>query len=237
MGNLHLVTGYAGQTHVTSADQGAYNAATIGSGEYVLDKGNKFAASIISNNQIRVLDGEILFQGRYVRLDADVYVDLTIENGAIGYYRNDLIVARYTKNSLTGVEEFNLVVLKGTAVTSDPADPEYTVGDLLTAHDLQADIPLYRVPLDGLNVQELVPLFTTTDISLFNLIGIADEHIANKTIHITAAERTKWNTKQNALTFDSIPRDNSTNPVTSGGVKTYVDNQIEAIYNIDCGTF
>ncbi len=31
------------------------------------------------------------------------------------------------------------------------------------------------------------------------------------------------NRKQDALTFDSTPTDNSTNPVTSGGVKAYVD--------------
>ena len=31
------------------------------------------------------------------------------------------------------------------------------------------------------------------------------------------------NRKQDALTFDSIPTENSTNPVTSGGVKAYVD--------------
>ena len=37
---------------------------------------------------------------------------------------------------------------------------------------------------------------------------------------------------QTALTFDSTPTANSTNPVTSGGIKTYVDNAIEATDNI-----
>lgn len=44
-------------------------------------------------------------------------------------------------------------------------------------------------------------------------------HSQNTTMHITAAERTAWNGKQNALTFDSTPMEGSTNPITSGAVK------------------
>ena len=41
--------------------------------------------------------------------------------------------------------------------------------------------------------------------------------------------------KQNTLTFDSTPTAQSTNPVTSGGIKTYVDTQIENahIYGVE----
>lgn len=34
-----------------------------------------------------------------------------------------------------------------------------------------------------------------------------------------------WNGKQNALTFDNTPTEKSTNPVTSGGVKTALDGK------------
>lgn len=36
----------------------------------------------------------------------------------------------------------------------------------------------------------------------------------------TAAQQAAWSAKQNALTFDSAPVQNSTNPVTSGGIYT-----------------
>lgn len=49
-------------------------------------------------------------------------------------------------------------------------------------------------------------------------------HAQNTTIHITAAERTAWNGKQNALTFDTTPTAGSTNPITSGGVKEALDD-------------
>lgn len=43
---------------------------------------------------------------------------------------------------------------------------------------------------------------------------------------ITASQISDWNAKQDALTFDSVPTENSENPVTSGGVyQTIVDNE------------
>lgn len=158
---MHLITGYAGQEHITAVDQGALNAALMGTGQFVLDKGQKFAAQVISNNQIRIKDGELMMQGRFVRLAPDTYVDLTIDNGAQGVKRNDLIVARYTKNTVTGVEAVDLVVIKGTAAASNPADPAYTAGDITDGEDAQNDFPLWRIPLDGLTVGEPVALFGT----------------------------------------------------------------------------
>lgn len=160
MGNLHLVTGHAGSAHVTAADHASLNAAIFGEGEYVLNRGSKFAATVISNNSVRVADGDIIMQGRHVRLNEGSYVDLTIENGTQGKNRNDLIVARYTKDSQTGVEDCNLIVIKGTESSGIAEDPAHTVGDIINDHVLQADMPLYRVPLNGLNVNALECLFT-----------------------------------------------------------------------------
>lgn len=158
MGNLHLVTGYAGAEHITSADAGSFNAAIVGSGSYVLNRGNAFAISVISNNQVRIADGDILLQGRHIRLNADAYVDLTIENGEQGVLRNDLIVCRYAKNPGTGVEQADLVVIKGTSAASNPADPAHNNGSIING-DITVDFPLYRIPLNGLNVGTPVVLF------------------------------------------------------------------------------
>ena len=159
MGNMHLVTGYLGQEHITAVDQGAFNAALIGRGQFVLDVGNVLKAQVISNNQIRILNGELMMQGRFVRLDPGTYVDLSIDNGAQGMKRNDIIAARYTKNTSTGVEEVNLVVIKGTASASNPSDPAHTEGDITNGAAARHDFPLWRIPIDGLNVGEPVALF------------------------------------------------------------------------------
>ena len=176
MANMHLVTGYAGKEHVTAADHGAFHTALFGSGQFVLNTGNKLAASSPSNNTVRILDGDLLMQGRHVRLNEGSHVDLNIENGTQGYYRNDLIVARYTRNESTGVEEVNLVVIKGTAAASNPADPGHTSGDLITDHAIQNDMPLYRVVLNGLAVEELVPVFTALEVNIPALLEMVNAH-------------------------------------------------------------
>lgn len=177
MANLHLITGYKGEEHVTSADAGSFNAAIIGSGSFVLNVGSKFAVTVVSNNTIRIADGDGIIQGRHFRLEENKYVDLAIENGVSGYQRNDLIVARYTKDASTGVENCNLVVIKGTSVTSNPVDPAYTDGDIITNHDAQADFPLYRIPIDGLNVQTPVKLFTTLDTTLSEILSALNSKV------------------------------------------------------------
>lgn len=180
MGNLHLVTGHAGKAHVTAADHGSFNAAIFGEGNCVLNRGSRFAATVISNNSIRIADGDIVMQGRHIRLNEGSYVDLQIENGAQGTVRNDLILARYTKDSISGIEDCNLVVIKGNASTGSATDPEYTSGDIINDHVLIADMPLYRIPLDGLNVQTPVALFE--EASLMQDGSVTSVKLANSAV-------------------------------------------------------
>ena len=193
LANLHLVTGYAGAEHVRAVDQGAFNAALIGTGQFVLDKGNVLKAQVISNNTVRVLDGELMMQGRFVRLNPGTYVDLAIENGAQGMKRNDLVVARYTKNSVTGVEECNLVVIKGTATASNPSDPAHTEGDITNGNSIRHDFPLWRLPIDGLNVGTPVALFGEPFMdSMRTLPGIrADVNAIHNKVNKQLAEQDK----------------------------------------------
>lgn len=204
MGNVHLVTGYAGTQHVTSADQGSLNAILIGSGEYVLHRGNQFSADVISNNQITIHDGDLMMQGRHVRMEPGTTVDLAIENGQQGVVRHDLIVARYTKDPETTIEEVNLVVIKGTPVESDPADPGYTSGDIINDRVLLNEMPLYRVIINGLNVQSLEKLFITVDIPRTDDIETA--------LEVAEAAQTTANTAvTNAATAQSTADTNKTN--------------------------
>ena len=56
---------------------------------------------------------------------------------------------------------------------------------------------------------------------------VDDTNKTNK--FVTATEKTTWNNKQNALTFDTTPTSGSTNPVTSGGIYTYIGDINEVI--------
>ncbi len=158
MAHIHLVTGHANSAHVTADDAGSLNIGLVDAGRYVLNIGKKFACTATTNNNLRIEDGDILMQGRHIRIEAGETVNLTLENGTQGQYRNDLVVCRYTK-ATTGVETAELVVIKGTPATSNPEDPAYTAGDI-QGGDLLAEMPLYRIPLDGITVGTPVQLFT-----------------------------------------------------------------------------
>lgn len=161
--SLHLVTGYAGREHVTSADHGSFNIAFVGNGEYVFDRGQNFAASIIDNNTVDVADGDILMQGRHIRQIENHVTRLTFENGERGFYRNDLIVAEYRKDPETFVESATLKVLKGTQTDNaeNVTDPEYTHGDITEATGAMLNqMPLYRVKFTGFEISSVESLFT-----------------------------------------------------------------------------
>lgn len=154
MANLHLVTGYQGSNHIKAADHGAFNAAIFGSGNYILPLGDQFAATLVSNNLVRIGSGEMLMQGRHIRLGSGDTVDLTIDNGSNGANRIDFIVVRYTRNVKLGTESANLVVVKGNTTTGTPQEPEVTTGDIINDAAATNDVPLYRIPITGISVGE-----------------------------------------------------------------------------------
>lgn len=156
---LHLVTGYKGEAHITPSDIGALNAGLFGDSDYVMFSGNKFAASILSNNAVRILDGDLMIQGRHITLKKDTYEDITINNGTIGKNRNDLIVIRYTLDTASGVENAEFAVIQGEETAGTAADPEHTTGDIFSGGCTLHEMPLYRIPLTELTVGTPEPLF------------------------------------------------------------------------------
>lgn len=147
----YLITGARNNTpHVTSADDGSLNGAIFGDGVYITKRGEQLRTEIISNNLVRLFDGDLIIEGRQVRIEPSSYVDLTINNGDAGTKRNDLIVAHYEYDVDTATESVDFIVIEGTA-SANPVDPEYTEGSILDG-DLEADFPLYRVSIDGINI-------------------------------------------------------------------------------------
>lgn len=156
----HLVTGYKGSEHIKSADQGSFNAAFFGSGQFVMEMGNQFEGSIANNNTVRILDGDILMYGRHIRIDPDTFEDLTIETGNAGKNRIDLVCMTYEKNTSDGTEKAYLEVLKGSETEGTPSAPEYTDGNIITGA-IKNQMPLYKLTINGVVLQDITPLFKT----------------------------------------------------------------------------
>lgn len=156
----HLITGYAGSEHIQSADQGSFNAAFFGTGQFVMEVGNQFEASITSNNNVRVLDGDLLMYGRHVRINPDTYEDMTIETGTAGKSRIDLICMTYEKNTLDGTEKAYLEVVKGSETEGSAAAPNYTDGNIINGAT-KNQMPLYKVTISGVVLQSITKVFKT----------------------------------------------------------------------------
>lgn len=175
---MEIITGYTGENHVTSADDASLYRGILGADDYVLEVGNKFAATIVDNNTVRIMDGDLVIQGHQARIRANDYNEVTIDNGTPGQKRNDLIVARYQKNTTTGIESITLEVVKGTPGTT-ATDPEIIQEDLKVG-GTQRDFPLYRVSIDGINLQSVTSLFNVIpNLAAFksHLAESANKHI------------------------------------------------------------
>ena len=152
---VELVTGHAGKAHATAEQAAGLNAGILGLDDYVLDVHDKFKITVVSANKVTIGTGELVMQGRHVSQGTPE--DLIVTNGSQGQKRNDLIVCRYAKGSQS-VESAKLVVVRGTPTTGTPTDPAVNTTSPLDGGTTY-DMPLYRIPLDGITIGTPVPLF------------------------------------------------------------------------------
>lgn len=155
---MQIITGYTGTKHITSEQDRDVNIGLVGPDSYVLTVGTKLEAEVSSNNEIKIHDGVVMHQGCAGTIKKNTYDSVTITNGSQGVKRIDLLVLRYEKNQDTNIESLTWKVLQGTPSETDPAVPEYIEGDI-QAGDSVADMPLYEIELDGINVVEVRPVF------------------------------------------------------------------------------
>ena len=196
---MEIITGYTGKPHVTAEQDRDVNEGIFDTGSFVLKTGSQLAAELVSNNEIKVRDGVLVIQGCTAVIKKNTYDSVTIANGSQGMKRIDLIVARYNKNEETKIEEVMLKVIQGTPNASTAAVPTYKTGDIQSG-DLVADMPLYKVTLDGLNVTSVDKMFTVIP-TLPELSSNLTK--ANTKISALSTELATTNTNLKTATADS----------------------------------
>ena len=152
---VELVTGHANKAHATAEQAAGLNAGILGLDDYVLNVHDKLKITVVSANKVTIGTGELVMQGRHVSQGTPE--DLIVTNGSQGQKRNDLIVCRYAKGS-QNIESAKLVVVRGTPTTGTPTDPAVNTTSPLDGGTTY-DMPLYRIPLDGITIGTPVPLF------------------------------------------------------------------------------
>ena len=207
---MEIITGYVGKKHVTSEQERDVNQGIVGPGSYVLKTGMQMEAEVSSNNEIKIRDGVLMHQGCAASIKKNTYDSLTIINGSQGMKRIDLIVARYEKNRDDETESLNLEVIQGTPAESNPAVPEYTEGSI-QAGDYIADMPMYQVIINGLNITEVKRLFEvepdidTLKKELAELNGKSDIIIIKTSSPVTSVEGTGGTPQTDGSYSPSIP--------------------------------
>ncbi|MGR4782740.1 hypothetical protein RG253_06700 [Bifidobacterium adolescentis] len=154
---IELVDGKAGVAHISSEDKAIIHQAKFSKSDVVFDWGDAFKCSMSSPNRATIGTGCASIQGLDWHITAAESV--TISNGSQGVKRNDIICAHYHRDSKTGNELVELTVLKGTPNATTAADPTIPSGKILSGA-VDAYMPLWRIPLDGITVGTPVRLFT-----------------------------------------------------------------------------
>ena len=154
---IELVDGKAGVAHISSEDKAIIHQAKFSKSDVVYDWGDVFKCSMSSSNRATVGTGCASIQGLDWHITSAESV--TISNGSQGMKRNDIICAHYHRDSKTGNELVELVVLKGSPNATAAADPKVPSGKILSGA-VDAYMPLWRIPLDGITVGTPVRLFT-----------------------------------------------------------------------------
>ena len=143
---IELVDGHAGKAHISSEDMAALNQGIVGEADCVFGYADGLKCSMQTANKASVGKGAGMVGGR--RFWVKSAETVSIDSGAPGVKRNDLIVARY-KAEPSGVESVSLEVVKGSPSPSAPTDPDAGPDAL----------KLWRIPLDGISAGEPQPLF------------------------------------------------------------------------------
>ena len=124
-------------------------------GDYVLESDGCFSAEVLSHTTVHIESGVGVIQGNLFFLKTQ---DVILREGAYGLHRNDLVVVRCTRSERNELS-YSLVGLTGTNTSGEPVDPEYIQSDINTDGTMH-DFPLYRIKFSGLDITEVVPLFT-----------------------------------------------------------------------------
>lgn len=152
---VEIVTGYTGNPHITAKQDSILNAGAFGTaGKYILSVGNELSYELKSNTLIRINDGYVINQGRLMGMDIHDYEELDISVGLSGSKRCDLVVIHYSKDASSGIEKAELKIIEGTACDAY-TDPTYLDNDLINSDYLEDDVLLYRIKINGLNVESV----------------------------------------------------------------------------------
>lgn len=162
---FELVTGVAGEPHVTSEQDALLNVllsksdgnnVIVSQNSYGIGMGDdNFKDVTYSGTTVQIGTGAILALGRLIiHTTNDTIV---LDDGIANNKRVDIICIKYEKEAQTGIESARFEVLKGTS-GANYVDP-YISSNTLIAGGYSNLFPLYRVKIDGIAIESVEYMF------------------------------------------------------------------------------
>lgn len=154
---FNIVTGYTGQPHITSYEDAVRNSVTSGKRKYILDVGSRFNVTNIGSGSgvvnFKIDDGFVINQGRLMGISLGDYEEIAINQNASTETRTQLacLVARYRRDTTTGIESASLTVEYGTPSNS-PSLPTLYDNELLDDSSVVDDVLIHVFTILGTSV-------------------------------------------------------------------------------------
>lgn len=216
---MNIITGYRAEPHITAQQDRNVNMGIFGAGTYIVTIGSKMAATVVSANEITIADGLLVADGCTAEIERGTSESLEIANGSQGMLRKDLIVARYTKASGTGVEDMQLAVITGTPAASNPALPSYNTGSIVQG-DTLVDFPLYTVNLDGISIESVDRMVEYAELASKAVVDGLVTQMGTATLNTTAKKVTNAINELLSSITGAISRIGALETKTAGIVRT-----------------
>lgn len=118
------------------------------------DYGEGMSYEIVNNNLIKIYDGLLINQGRFLRITPGTYEEIQIANGEVGVNRKDLIVAHFETDGDNEIHDIR--VLQG---SDDGTIPEITTSNTFNGGTIN-EVPLYLVSIEGINIASVDKQFS-----------------------------------------------------------------------------
>jgi len=182
---MKIITGYRGEPHITSQQDRNVNIGIFGSGTHIVNVGSKMAATIVSANEIVIADGLLVAEGCTAEIARGTSESIAVDNGSQGMLRKDLIVARYTRESGTGIEDMQLVYIAGTPAASSPALPSYNTGSIANG-DTIVDFPIYTINLDGISIESVTRMVDYAELASKSAVDALETTMGTGTLATAA---------------------------------------------------
>lgn len=154
------ITSKKGEAHVTSTQFRAIVESLAGVESYIASVGEELEPELSTNNTVIIRPGILIHHGHVIQVPPNTYDTVNYLNGSQGMKRIDLVVARYTRDTSTGNENTDWVVIQGEPDATTPVAPDYTMGNMQEG-DLVDDCPVFELHFDGINVTSIEKILET----------------------------------------------------------------------------